>query len=444
MKKIAGTIYIGLLTVALGGGCRGPEMVGPSSYEYAPVQAGMITDDWKKEATPEFGEMLELGACLEYAALHNPGLEAAFYRWKEAVEQIPQEKALPDPEFRYGNYVRQSDMQMGQMAGVMQKFPWFGKLEAGGGAAAARAESARQDLEAAKLELYRQVKREFYEFLYLKEAIDIAEQNLELIQHFEQVALAKYTAATGSHPDIIRAQIELARLDEVLVSLRELKQPQTARLNALLNRPAAAELEWPQRPAFSQPNLDYTQLLEMLQEKNPQLAGMASMIEETKNQIKLAQKKFYPDLGVGVEWSQFEKSGGSSGRDAVALMFQINLPIWRGSYEAAERQARAAARSAVQQKNDTENRLAAQVAEVLYNLEESRRKIELYRQIIPKAEQLVSASETAYQADTVDFLSLIDSQRTLLQYNLDAQRMHTDYQQTLAELESVIGAELTP
>jgi hypothetical protein len=39
---------------------------------------------------------------LPYAALNNPGLEAAFNRWRAALERAPQASALPDPRFNYG------------------------------------------------------------------------------------------------------------------------------------------------------------------------------------------------------------------------------------------------------------------------------------------------------------------------------------------------------
>jgi cobalt-zinc-cadmium efflux system outer membrane protein len=380
---------------------------------------------------------------LNCASANNAELKASFEEWTAALEQIPQAKALPDPMLNYGKYLRESDMRMGQMAGVMQTFPWLGKIEAQTDAASAMAKAARQRLEAAKLKLYWQVKKEFYEFLYLKDAIDIAQQNLELIKHFEQVALTKYTTATGTHPDIIRAQIELAKLDEILVSLKELKKPQVAKLNAILNRPAETDLDWPQKPAVSKLGMDFAQLINLLKEKNPQLAELGWMIESARNEVKLAQKKFYPDIGVGVEWSQFDKMGGNSGRDSVALMFQMNLPLWQDSYKAAERQAKANVRKMTQQKINAENSLAAEVAAVLYDIEESQRKINLHGDtLIPKAEQLVNASETAYKSGTVDFLSLIDSQRMLLQYNLDYQRLLTDNQQKLAELEMLAGVPL--
>jgi outer membrane protein TolC len=61
---------------------------------------------------------------------------------------------------------------------------------------------------------------------------------------------------------------------------------------------------------------------------------------------------------------------------------------------------------------------------------------------VPKAQELVGASESAYQGGTIDFLSLIDAQRTLLKFELLRERAVTDNQQKLAELEMLVGAEL--
>lgn len=62
--------------------------------------------------------------------------------------------------------------------------------------------------------------------------------------------------------------------------------------------------------------------------------------------------------------------------------------------------------------------------------------------LVSKAEELVQASETAYKAGTIDFLSLIDAQRMLLKYELDYERAVTNNQQKLAELEMFVGTEL--
>lgn len=393
--------------------------------------------------TNDSNSLKTLADYLNYAILNNAQLKAQFEDWKAALEKIPQAKALEDPKFTYGYYMRQSDMQMNQMMGIMQMFPWLGTIEARTDVASAKAKSARQRFEAAKLKLVQQVKESYYEYTYLAVATDVAKENLELLIHFEEVARTKYTTAAATHPDIIRAQVELATIEDVLKSLEKLREPMTAKLNAILNRPADSNLPWPKKEQFVQIHIERQNIIEMLIQANPELAELDWEIEAAKSDIELAKKKFYPDLGVGVEWTQFEKSGGNSGRDAVALMFQINLPLWRDSYKAGENQARAMARKAQYQKTDVENKKIADAVGVLYDLDDSQRKINLYSQtLIPKTEELVQASESAYKSGTVDFLSLIDSQRMLLQYRLDYERSVTNYQQKLAELEMLIGKEL--
>jgi len=171
-------------------------------------------------------------------------------------------------------------------------------------------------------------------------------------------------------------------------------------------------------------------------------------VEAARHRVELAKKKFWPDIGVGVDWIE---TGGAvmpgvsdSGSDPVILMFSMNLPIWRESYKAAERQAKSNVRKTEHQRVDVENTIVARAEQVLYDFEDSNRKIKLYGDIlVPKAEELVQASETAYQAGVVDFLSLIDAQRTQLKFQLQYERAVTDNMEKLAELEMLAGTQLS-
>ena len=378
---------------------------------------------------------------LRYAALNNAGLKAAFEQWKAAIEQVPQAEALPDPRFNYGYFIKEVETKVGpqrQKFGIMQVFPWFGKIEARTDAAAASAKATRKRYEATKLNLFFEVKDAFYEYTYLAKAVEIARENLELIKHFEEVARIKYMTMVASHPDVIRAQVELAKIEDVLKSLEDLREPIVARLNAVLNRPSFEMLPWPRREKFRKVEVGRQQMIALLRQMNPELAALDFEVEAAKHRVELAKKKFWPDIGVGVDSIQTD-----SGKDPVMLMFSMNLPIWRKSYKAAEMQAKANVRKTSQQKTQSENTIIARAERVLYDFDDSDRKIKLYGDIlVPKAEELLRASETAYEAGTVDFLSLIDAQRTLLEYQLRYERGVSDNQQTLAELEMLAGTQL--
>jgi outer membrane protein TolC len=395
------------------------------------------------EQITDANTLVKLEDYLRYASLNNAGIKAVFEQWKAAIEEVPQAKALPDPQLQYGYYTRQSDMQMNQMVGVMQMFPWFGKIDARTEQAMKNAEAAQQKYQAARLALFKEVKEGFYEYVYLAKATEIAMENLELLRHFEEVARTKYIAAQAGQPDVIRAQVELARIEYALSSLEQLREPTVSKLRKSLTLPEDTNLPWPKGEEFNAATLGYEQLVYLLRQKNPELLGLNFDVMAAKSRIELAKKNFYPDIGVGIEWTEFERSGEMSGRDSVALMFQINLPLWRDSYSAGQRQAQAMAMSVEKEKIDTENSLLAKAAQSYYDYNDSIRRIQLYRDtLIPKVEELLQASETAYKAGTIDFLSLIDSQRMLLDYHLSYQRALADNRQKLAELEMLVGTEL--
>jgi len=110
-----------------------------------------------EENIPEFTESSVLTDYLTYAALKNPGLKAAFLRWKAALEKIPEVKSLPDPRFTYGYFIRNVETRVGPQRhkfGLAQTFPWFGKLKLKGNAAWETARAEKERYEAAKLKLF--------------------------------------------------------------------------------------------------------------------------------------------------------------------------------------------------------------------------------------------------------------------------------------------------
>jgi len=402
------------------------------------------------EQPSDMGNLVRLEDYLKSAALNNPGLQAAFEQWKVAVEQIPQAKSLPDPKFTYGYFIEEIETRVGPQKNrleIMQTFPWFGEIEARTDVAAAVAKAARERYEAAKLKLFFEVKDAFYEYVYLASALAIARENLELIQHFEEVARTKYMAAAGGHPDVIRAQMELAKLEDHLKTLEELRVPIVARLNAVLHRRSFTMLPWPEKKELGTAKINRQRVVELLRARNPELKAMDFELEAARSRVELAKKKFWPDVGVGVGWtdtgSALNPGVSDSGKDPIILMFTMNVPLWRKGYKAAELQARANVRKTAQQKKETENKMVARAERALYDFEDSQRKMKLYRDILtPKAEELLGASETAYRAGTLDFLSLINAQQKLLEFQLRYERAVTDNQQRRAELEMLVGIEL--
>jgi Outer membrane efflux protein len=124
----------------------------------AQVQAGGATHS--RAGLPELSEASALNDYMAHAELNNSQLEAAFNRWKAALEMVSPACTLPDLRFDYYHFVEQVEARVGPeeyAVGINQAFPWFGKLKLRGAAALEGANPAQQQYEAAKLKLFDEV-----------------------------------------------------------------------------------------------------------------------------------------------------------------------------------------------------------------------------------------------------------------------------------------------
>ena len=185
----------------------------------------------------------------------------------------------------------------------------------------------------------------------------------------------------------------------------------------------------------------------LIAERNPEIAALQQDIQSARHRVRLAQKRYYPDVTLGVDWIQTDEARADdvwgSGRDPIIAMVSFNIPLWGDSYRAGEQQARASMQATRQKKEQMQLDLSAQAADVLYQVAETRRKAALYENtLIPKGKEMVEVSESSYRAGGVDFLNLIDAQRKLLTFEVTYQRILTDHLQALAQLELLTGGQI--
>lgn len=425
--------------------------VGPPRASVGPPRASLRPPNTPSDVElPDLSAESKLGDYLLYAALNNPGLRAAFNRWKAALEEVPQVATLPDPKFTYGYYIQEVETRVGpqdQRFALAQMFPWFGKLKLRGDVAWEAAQGARQRYEGAKLRLFFRVQNAYFEYYYLGRAIDTVRANLELMEYLEGVARTAYEAGEAQHADVIRAQVELGKLDDRLRSLQDLREPVVARLNAALNRAPDAEVPQPTRAPDVRIRPGDEQVLRWFRRSNPELKALRHQIARAEHAVALAGKQYYPDVTLGVNLIDTDEAlmpgVEDSGKDPLVATVSVNLPIWWQKYRAGEREALSRRRAAVHQRRERENALSAEIEMVLFKLRDAARKIDLFRDtLVPKARQSLRSTETAYRAGDATFLDLIDAERVLLEFQLSFERALADHAQRLSELEMLVGRDV--
>ena len=398
------------------------------------------------------GTQAGLADYTRYAQWHNPGLKRAFLRWKAALERVAPARALADPRLTYGYFVRQVETRVGPQEmrfGTAQTFPWKGTLDLKGRIALQQAEVERQRYEAVRRDLIFRVAAAYYDYYYLERALAVSEGNLRLLAYLEEVARARYRGGTGAHEAVLKAQVELGRLEDRLRSLRERRRPALVRLNAALGRSAFAPVSVVDTLPIADFPFAEEQLVARLQATNPALQLSLAQSQTAALEVELAGKRRYPDLTLAVDYIRTgaARSGASpvdNGKDPLVAMATINLPIWRASYRAGERAAEAGQRAALYAHQDEVAQLVAELELVLYKRRDAESRTALYRDsLLPKAEQALNVAQQAFAAGRSDFLAVIDAHRALLEFQLAYERARTDQALYLAEIEKLAGAPLS-
>ncbi len=388
---------------------------------------------------------------LKLAVERNPGLRSAFNRWTAELERAGYVGALPDPVLSYAYYAENVETRVGpqeQRFGLRQSIPWFGTLGAKKDAALRMAEVAFQKLESERQKLLYQVKAAYYDYYFVRRNLGIANENFELLRFWESVTQIKYQVGLSQHPDLIKTQVELGKLEDLRAGLESQLVPAAARLRALLNLPDSLRLPLPETLTIEEIVLDREAILDSIRLNNPDLAALSSLIDKEAANLRVADRTTLPSFSIGIDYIQtgpaINPELAESGKDPWVIGVGVSLPIWFGKNKARRSEVRARMRSAQYDLADNRNQLLAYAEQVLFAYDDALRRLDFYRDgLVPKAEQSLNAGYAAYQAGKADFLNVLDAQRQLLEFQLTAEREKVRLAKAAAELEMLSGNELT-
>jgi outer membrane protein TolC len=175
--------------------------------------------------------------------------------------------------------------------------------------------------------------------------------------------------------------------------------------------------------------------------------ALQHLVEKERAGIKLADKASWPNFSFGVDYIEtgeaINPTLSESGKDPWIVNVGINLPIWPGKSKSKKQEAQARYRSAQYRHIDAQNNVRAMTEKILFEYDDALRKIQLYRDgLLPKAEQSLNANYTAYQAGEMEFLSILDAQRLLLDFELKLEKAMVDLATRKAEIEMITGSEM--
>ena len=374
----------------------------------------------------------------------NPGLKAAKAKWKAVIERYPQVTALDDPEIGIDTWNIPTDFNLSETRNtifwISQKFPFPGKLKIKGDIVSQEVKVAKTRFEIATRELFTKLKVSYHELLYMDKAIDIIRNNKKLAEHLSKISATEYSTNATTLNDVLKAQSQLAQLDNDLILLVELRLNEVAHINTLLDLPPNQPIGKPRDILFVPFDMELNHLYQMARKHQEELQINEFEIEKSRHMIFFAEKQYYPDFRVSFKW--FENNG--IGLDqGVGVFFGINVPIWFDKNRARVSEAQNNLRALEFEKKEMENHAFAEINKIYFKIQNSSRLVRLYKKsLIPQALQSLEIAETWYKQNKGSFAGLLEARSIWLNFQLAYQRALADYFQNIARAEKLIGGNL--
>lgn len=416
-------------------GCKGITQPGErASRRQIAAVAKSYRPEGKRPTLPALTTNSPLSDFLTYAMLNNPQVEADYYDWAGSVETITIERSLPDPKLTFETFIAGTVTSI--MPGLMADFPGPGKLPARAGVATAESEAKYFAFESSVLEAAFEVKKSYYQLHFLDEKIRIDRETLQLLASLEEIARAQNEVGKGTLQDVLRAQIEDEKLKTEVTNLEDSRHSLMAQFRAALGlqNTALPDPPLPSQFTSSAPNLTENELFAIALAHNPQLKSMEAEVRRAEASLRVATKERVPDFSAG----------GKVDLEAAPVMWNpqlsMTLPIWRDKIAAEIAQAQAGKRAAEARLSASQISLAVTFAEKTYLYREANRNLHLLKErLLPRAQESLEVARAAYLSGQLDFLNVIDAERTLLEFQLNLVDAQTQRELSLAELSLVIA-----
>jgi outer membrane protein, heavy metal efflux system len=419
---------------------------GRSSTRFHPIRtllAASIT--WSAVAAAQTPEPLRLADVLELAQQNNPEIQVVRQR-AAALRAVPaQVSAYDDPTLSWEAWNIPESLRVDKADNnifrVSQKIPFPGKRTLAGTVAEHAADAAQQDIQVAQLDLAAAVKRAYYDLWLTHQKLDILTRDRQVVERIAHTTEQKYGVGTATQADALRAQVELTHMAIDASSAALAIDTARAELNALLSRRPDEPLGVPESPPMLPIDASLETLTDLALRQRPELAAQRAAIEGEQSGVELAQINRRPDFELSV--GRFVNYGHSDGFGALA---SVTVPfVFSGKYDAGIAEARAKLASADAELRRWQDRIRREVAQAYTRARTAALQHSLARGThIPQAEQALRVTESAYQAGTTDFLSLLETLRNIEAIHIQHVDAEAELGRSIADLERAVGGALPP
>jgi outer membrane protein TolC len=385
----------------------------------------------------------------------------------------------------------------------MQMFPWFGVLKNAKDEMSLMAKAKFELFRDAKLLVFYDVQRTWYELYKIQKDISISEKNIEILQLIERLALVRFKSAslensptssqstttssvsssatstsasgmqtmgagqnnTGSSgsdqsssmqtgtmgsssgtpglADIYRIQIESGDLENNIALLKNQQNSIIAKFNTYLNRPVTSPVHTYEKITRDSLEFSLTAVSDSMLAHNPLLGMLDFEKQSLEARKKMVTSMGYPMVGFGLNYSVIGKSAMSTssmnGKDMIMPMVVFTLPVYRKKYTAMQNEAKLLKEATSENYQATANSLQSEYYQAVLLYQDAQRRLKLYENQFQLASKSLDLMLKSYSTSSSGLTDVLRLRQQTLDYELKQVDAVADFNIAIAWLKRLMA-----
>jgi len=371
---------------------------------------------------------------------NNPEILAAKNRWQSSRAEVAKNYFLVDPKFGI-EYEKIPSPSFSPTNATMKKLtfsqdiPFPAKLYYEGLAASSRADMYYQQYIGTERVIIKDLKKAYYNIYKIDKMIDLLKVDIGFLRQIFEVSKSNYIIGKRRQSDVIKIQVELSKMENELTNIRNERFVFQKQIYLLLNSTQEVDIAAPDIKLIDF-MIDYVKARDIAINNSTRILEEKAAENEASAMKSLGYLSYAPDIMAKFKKQEFGDMPGS--RD---IMLEATIPLWFPI-----RQRSIVSSSSLQYEfqkakvDYVKNQVAFDSKDLTTNINNLSRTSRLYKNnFIPSYSGLIASSIAGYSSGKVDFIDILDSQRSYVQLNTEYYNYVAQLYTKLAELEEIIG-----
>jgi outer membrane protein TolC len=277
--------------------------------------------------------------------------------------------------------------------------------------------AAQAELQVVRLRTAAAARAAYYELVLAMTQESTAAEAAALVRQLSEAVRRRVQIGEAPVVQATRSEIEAARAEQEVIRAKGLVRARRAALNLLLGRAAGAALDPADTLSLPQAPAATAELLAEAQRLRPDLAVTRGLIEARRGDVAVARSQRRPQLFAEVATDAWSLDREQLRTRNIGFQARLTVPLFDlGRLRAGVERARASVREQEAELASASRALEIEIEESAAQLIAARAVASDYQtRILPRAQELVQATRSGFEAGLTSFLEVLEAQRAARQ-----------------------------